>query len=84
MEISIKFPQLEEIKKHMMKLEKYMSVQSDQLALIEEQTTRIAQYIQDNMPSDKATQEAFAPVLEHLRAIGKAADPVPPLPDVIS
>jgi len=58
-----------------------MSALEDGLAAVEVETTRIADWITRNLPDDPAITAKFAPVLEHLRALGAASEPVPPMPD---
>lgn len=50
------------------------------LAAVEAETTRIADWITANLPDDPAIEAKFAPVIEHLKAIGAAGNPVPDLP----
>jgi hypothetical protein len=55
-----------------------MAAIDDQLALVDAETTRIADWLANNLPNDAETQAKFAPVLDHLRAI--AVDPAAPVP----
>jgi hypothetical protein len=62
------------------KLEERMAALEDGLAAVEVETTRIANWITANLPSDPAIAAKFAPVLEHLRALGASDNPVPEPP----
>jgi hypothetical protein len=63
------------------RLEKRMSAVEDGLAAVEVETTRIADWITANLPDDPAITAKFAPVIQHLKAIGGANDPVPAPPE---
>jgi len=58
-----------------------MTALDDGLAAVEVETTRIADWITANLPSDPAITAKFAPVIEHLKALGAPANPVPTPPD---
>lgn len=62
------------------KLEERMAALEDGLAAVEAETTRIANWISANLPDDAAVAAKFAPVIEHLKALGAPDNPVPEVP----